>query len=104
VAATGSTAELVWVDSDWLVDRGVRQWTEIPLWRTARGTWAMDASRADAAGLVCRPLAETVLDTWHWLGNEQPVPHERQADHGLDPAREADLLEAWDAEQALPGR
>jgi nucleoside-diphosphate-sugar epimerase len=104
VEATGSGTELVWVDSDWLVDRGVRQWTEVPLWRTPAGTWAVDASRAREAGLVCRPLHDTVLDTWRWLQVEQPVPHERQAEHGLDPAREADLLAAWDTELALRGR
>ncbi len=104
VEATGSGAELVWIDSQWLADRGVRQWTDVPLWRTAAGTWAVDASRARAAGLVCRPLRDTVLDTWRWLQVEQPVPHERQAEHGLDPAREAELLTAWDAELPLRGR
>jgi len=96
VEATGSRAELVWADGQWLSDRGVHQWTEMPLWRTPAGTWAVDPSRADAAGLVCRPLRDTVQDTWQWLQTEQPVPHERQAEHGLDPAREAELLAAWD--------
>jgi nucleoside-diphosphate-sugar epimerase len=100
VAATGSGAELVWVDSGWLAEQGVRQWTEVPLWRTPAGTWAVDASRARAAGLVCRPLHDTVSDTWRWLQKEQPVPHERQAEHGMDPAREAELLAAWDAQLA----
>jgi 2'-hydroxyisoflavone reductase len=104
VEATGSGADLVWVDSGWLADRGVRQWTEVPLWRTPAGTWAVDASCAHEARLVCRPLRDTVLDTWRWLQVEQPVPHERQAEHGLDPAREAELLAAWDGELALRGR
>ena len=96
VEATGSNAELVWADGQWLSDQGVRQWTEMPLWRTPAGTWAMDPSRAHGAGLACRPLRDTVLDTWHWLQAEQPVPHERQAEHGLDPVREPELLAAWD--------
>jgi 2'-hydroxyisoflavone reductase len=104
VEVTGSGAEVVWVDSRWLDDRGVRQWTEIPLWRTAPGTWAVDASRARGAGLVCRPLRDIVTDTWRWLRVERPVPHERQADHGLAPAREAELLAAWDAERRLRGK
>jgi len=34
---TGRRAELVWVDEDWLTCQDVRQWSEIPLWRTTRG-------------------------------------------------------------------
>lgn len=101
--ATGSDAELVWADADWLSTQGVKQWTEIPLWRTPAGTWAVDASRARAAGLVCRALSETVSDTWRWLQEEQPVPHERQAEHGLDEAKEARLLAAWTTDSAPGG-
>jgi hypothetical protein len=54
------------------------------------------------AGLACRPLPDTVLDTWNWLQVEQPVPHERQSEHGMDPQREAELLVAWDAQRTLP--
>ncbi|WP_213452723.1 NAD-dependent epimerase/dehydratase family protein [Rhizomonospora bruguierae] len=104
VDATDSGAELVWADSDWLANQGVRQWTEVPLWRTPTGTWAVDASRARSAGLVCRPLRDTVFDTWRWLQVEQPVPHERQAEHGMSARREAELLAAWEAELASPGR
>ena len=32
------------------------------------GTWRVAASRAEAAGLRCRPMAETVADVWAWLG------------------------------------
>ena len=96
VEATGSVAEPVWVDAGWLADRGVREWTELTLWRTPPGTWAVDGRRALGAGLVCRPLRETVIDTWRWLGSERPVAHERRGEHGLDPEREADLLAAWD--------
>ena len=103
VEATAAATELVWVVSDWLADQDVRQWTEIPLWRTPAGTWAVDASRAHHAGLACRPLRETIMDTWRWLQVEQPVPHERQAEHGLDPAKESRLLAAWEA-HALRGR
>ncbi|XVQ85886.1 hypothetical protein ACQP2K_00155 [Microbispora siamensis] len=35
--ATGSQAELTWVDDDFLIQHDVRQWTEIPLWRTPEG-------------------------------------------------------------------
>ena len=31
------------------------------------GTWAVGTERAQAAGLRCRPVAETVADVWAWL-------------------------------------
>lgn len=104
VGATGSKAVLDWADEAWLIEQNVRQWTEMPLWRTPVGTWRVDASRAIRAGLTCRPLPETVLDTWRWLQAEKPVTHERQPEHGLDPVKEARLLEAWERERALRRR
>ncbi|MFE5689115.1 NAD-dependent epimerase/dehydratase family protein, partial [Streptomyces sp. NPDC056512] len=67
VAVTGSRGRLAWAPDELLTAHGVREWTELPLWRTAQGTWAVDSTRAQAAGLVCRPLAQTVADTWEWL-------------------------------------
>ncbi|MEV0093704.1 NAD-dependent epimerase/dehydratase family protein [Streptomyces sp. NPDC050738] len=90
---TGNRGHLVWADDDVLARHGVREWTELPLWRTARGTWAVESVLAQRAGLTCRPLVETVRDTWAWLqaGNE-PVAHPRWSDHGVDPVKEAKIL------------
>lgn len=100
-AQAQAPAELTWVDENWLVRQAVTQWTEIPLWRHAAAPWALDTSRAQAAGLVCRPLAATVADTGTWLrAGGRPVPHERFAQHGLVPEREAELLAAWDRHQS----
>jgi 2'-hydroxyisoflavone reductase len=94
--ATGEDAQLVWVADDFLVDHKVRQWTEIPLWRTHPGTWQMDTSRAQAGGLACRSLTDTVNDTWAWLSEgEGPTAYKRQAHHGLEPEREQELLQLW---------
>lgn len=88
--------DLVWVDEDWLVTQGVVEWTELPLWRNASAPWGMSVRKALTAGLRCRPLADTVVDTWRWLtGGGQPVPHERLAQHGIDPAKEASLITRW---------
>jgi nucleoside-diphosphate-sugar epimerase len=93
---TGGAGTPVWVDSGWLIEQGVRQWTGLPMWRTAPGTWAIDTGRAEAAGLICRPLLDTVADSWAWIrSGGQPVADERRALHGLDPQREAALLERW---------
>ncbi|KDA41274.1 NAD-dependent epimerase/dehydratase family protein [Frankia sp. BMG5.23] len=89
--------EVVWAEPDWLVEQGVRQWTEIPLWRVQPGTWRLDATRAAAAGLRCRPIEKTVLDTWAWLAaGGAPVRHERQDEHGFDPDRERRLVDLWE--------
>ena len=94
--AAEQPARLEWVDEDWLVERGVVQWTELPLWRNAKAPWGMDVRKAVAAGLSCRPIRTTVADTWAWLHEGgRPVPHERFAEHGMDPAKEAELLRDW---------
>ena len=88
--------ELIWADEDWLVGQGVTQWTELPLWRNAAAPWAMNTDRARAAGLQCRPLAETVADTWAWLrAGGRAVTHERFTEHGMAPDREAMLIRRW---------
>lgn len=95
VEAVDADAELVWVDDEVLVDAGVRQWTELPLWRTAPGTWAVSSQSALEAGLSCRPLAETVHDTWAWLrAGGVAAADERLSEHGIDPIRERELLDA----------
>lgn len=96
VDTTGSGAQLEWVDDAFLLAHGVRQWTEIPLWRTHPGTWRVDASRAVASGLRCRSIATTVADTWKWLSEGQkPTAYDRQTHHGLAPDKEGRLLNLW---------
>ncbi|WP_432062780.1 NAD-dependent epimerase/dehydratase family protein [Streptomyces sp. S1] len=93
VLVTGGNAQLVWAPDKLLLDHDVQQWTELPLWRTHEGVWKVESTRAQAAGLECRPLAETVADTWAWLhGGGVPVEHPRWAEHGISPGREAEIL------------
>ncbi|HEY3087309.1 MAG TPA: NAD-dependent epimerase/dehydratase family protein [Jatrophihabitantaceae bacterium] len=94
---TGSDARFAWVDASWLAQQGVEEWTEIPLWSTAPSVFLHDSSAAFADGLRCRPLRDTVADTWAW---QQRVPggwRPAQRTPGLDPDKEATLLAAWDA-------
>ena len=92
-APTPGGTEVHWVDPEVLIAHNVKQWTELPLWRTYAGAWAVDSSRARAAGLVTRPIAETVRDTAEWLvSGGQLVASERAAELGLDPVKEAAIL------------
>ncbi|NEA20669.1 NAD-dependent epimerase/dehydratase family protein [Streptomyces halstedii] len=91
--ATGRAGQLNWASDKLLIESGVEQWTELPLWRTHAGVWSIDSSRAQAAGLLCRPLAETVTDTWEWLqGGGVPVEHPRWAEHGISVEKERKIL------------
>jgi nucleoside-diphosphate-sugar epimerase len=93
---TGGAGAPVWVDPEALIERGVKQWTELPLWRTHAGVWAVDASRAVAAGLRCRPVTDTVRDTWRWWAADgRPVDHPRWAEHGIAPEKEAKILASY---------
>ncbi|MCX4826061.1 NAD-dependent epimerase/dehydratase family protein [Streptomyces sp. NBC_01142] len=95
VLATGGYAQLVWAPDKLLLDHEVQQWTELPLWRTHAGVWRIESTRAQAAGLVCRPLSETVEDTWAWLRDGgMPVEHPRWAEHGIAPEKETMILAA----------
>jgi len=96
-------ATIVWADEEWLVRHGVTQWTELPLWRNTAAPWGMNVDRASQAGLRCRPLAETVADTWAWLRTgDRPVEHERYGEHGIDAAKEDSLTTRWLVEHPLP--
>ncbi|MFE4667171.1 NAD-dependent epimerase/dehydratase family protein [Streptomyces sp. NPDC056716] len=95
ILAAGGGAQLAWAPDKLLLDHGVTQWTELPLWRTHAGVWKIESARAQAAGLVCRSLSETVADTWAWLRDGGiPVEHPRWAEHGITPDKEALVLAA----------
>jgi 2'-hydroxyisoflavone reductase len=88
----GADATPMWVTSEFLVDQGVGEWMELPLWISDPGSVGMmeaDVSRALAAGLTFRPLDEIVRGTL-----ELAAPTDGA---GLKPERETELLRAWAA-------
>jgi 2'-hydroxyisoflavone reductase len=97
VAVTGSSARLVWTPPDVIVAAGISPWTELPVWvppdSELAGLHTGDVSAVYAAGLTCRPVLETVADTWAWLQREgdPPVRADRPG-HGLDPDKEQEVL------------
>ncbi len=90
---SGSDARVVWAPGEWLVEQGVEPWMELPLWvgpdPAYEGHSRIDVSRALAAGLRFRPLAETIADTLAWArSGEAPI----DPPAGLDRGREQELL------------
>ena len=100
VDVTGSDAELVWADDALLVDQAVQEWTELPMWVSGTpdtaGIWLPSSDKALNAGLRCRPVTETVHDTWKQLQSEtHPAPGEPPPDasgQGIDPGKEGRIL------------
>ncbi|MFE6052353.1 NAD-dependent epimerase/dehydratase family protein [Kitasatospora sp. NPDC056446] len=98
VRATGSDADLRWTEPERILAAGVEPWTELPVWLPPGELYEFlhtgSVERAVGAGLRCRPVEETVEDTWAWLraiGGTAPQRADRPA-VGLDPEREAALL------------
>jgi 2'-hydroxyisoflavone reductase len=82
-------AAVTWVSDEFLVEQGVSPWIGLPLWLPGpeyAGMLDADVSRAVAAGLRFRPLAET-------LAGAATAPAVEGV--GLTPVREAELLEHW---------
>ncbi|HLB03563.1 MAG TPA: NAD-dependent epimerase/dehydratase family protein [Gaiellaceae bacterium] len=105
-SAAGSDASFTFVDDAFLVEREVGEWLELPLWIAEAPEWShfmdADVSRAVAAGLAFRPLAETVCDTLSWArarGARESAPGtDGTKGVGLEPERERSLLEEWHAQ------
>ncbi|MFE7772432.1 NAD-dependent epimerase/dehydratase family protein [Streptomyces sp. NPDC057445] len=98
VRVTGADAELRWLDEETIAAAGVEPWTDLPIWiPRGEGHDAMhqaDVSKALAAGLSCRPAAETVADTWAWLRSLDGEPPLRavRSPAGLSREQEKALL------------
>jgi 2'-hydroxyisoflavone reductase len=94
VEVLNPAARLAWVGEAFLLEQDVVPWTELPVWvpGDSAGVHQVDIGRAVAAGLSCRPLAQTLADTAAWAAGV-----EAQAGTGLAADREAALLAAWRA-------
>ena len=91
-------AELVWVDTEFLADHEVEEWSHMPCWIPAEGDYAafalVSTTKAQAAGLGRRPLDDTIRDTLAWW-QQQPAERRQKMRAGMDPEREVELLKAW---------
>ena len=89
----GAEATFEWVGEDFLYEREVGAWMDLPLWLAPShepelaGLLSLDVSKALGDGLTFRPLEETVRET---LAHAATT-----GDAGLEPDRERRLLEEW---------
>jgi 2'-hydroxyisoflavone reductase len=88
----GAGAELIWVPADELTDLGATP-QDFPLWTVEPAYMlAMATGRAEAAGLVLRPIEQTIADTLAWASQaDGPVLTDGV---GLSEERDAQLLAA----------
>ena len=95
---TKSDAHFTWVSPKFLLENEVQPWTEMPIWVSPEsyGIFAINTSKAAAVGLHCRPMLETVVDTWTAMQNEeQPQLNERMTAPGISADKEASVLAKW---------
>ncbi|MFN8596186.1 MAG: SDR family oxidoreductase [Anaerolineae bacterium] len=98
VAVCNHDAQLTWVSEEFLIERHVQPFLDLPVWVEAKEA-AIDTisnRRALAAGLKIRPLTETIKDTLDWA-NTRPIDHAWR--NGLTREREAELLKQWHQRQ-----
>jgi 2'-hydroxyisoflavone reductase len=105
----GHAGPVVPVDEHWLTDHGVQPWMgerSLPLWLNDPewlGFNARDTGAARTAGLLTRPLADTLTDTLDW---EMTLDLGRIRLAGLTAGDEYELLEMWrsrDSTTSSPG-
>ena len=97
---TGSGADITWVSAEFLKEKGVTPWGDLPSWIPAEGPLAYmqsaDVRRAVDNGLTFRPLSETILDTLAYLAGRPSGPDLKA---GLTRDREKELLAEWHSRQ-----
>lgn len=98
VRVTGGGAELRWTAPEKILEAGIEPWLQLPVWvppgELHETLHQGGVDKAFAAGLHCRPVEETVADTWSWLNELGGVPPQRgdRPAVGLDPQTEAKVL------------
>ena len=103
---SGSDAEFTWADAEFLEAQEVSAWGEMPCWLPPEGEYAgfgsVDVSRAIAAGLTFRPLADTIRDTLEWwkIQPENPDGPRSELRAGIAAEKEAAVLAAWHARES----
>lgn len=99
-AVTTSDAKFTWVPAEFLAEKQVRGWSDMPVWVPPTGRTAGFArvicKKAYDAGLTFRPLADTAKDTLTWY-HGRPAAEQEKARAGIAPEKEKAVLAEWHA-------
>jgi len=99
-AVTTSDAQFTWVPADFLREKQVRGWSDMPVWVNPVGGSAafarVNCQKAYDAGLTFRPLADTAKDTLVWY-RSRPAAEQEKARAGIAPDKEKTVLADWHA-------
>lgn len=99
-AVTTAETTFTWVDTDFVINAGLRPYGEMPVWRPARdgaeGFARFDLTPEVEKGLTFRSLADTTAATLDFHFSRPP---ERQAAlrAGVSAEREREVLDMWQA-------
>jgi 2'-hydroxyisoflavone reductase len=103
-SAIDSSATFTWVPATFLREKGIRGWSNMPVWMDPSGRTAgfsrKSNAKALAKGLTFRPLAVTTRDTLAWAKSRPQADQDALAQGqkaGISRAREKELLDAWKA-------
>jgi 2'-hydroxyisoflavone reductase len=103
-AVTTAGASFTWVPNEFLTAQGVRGWRHMPIWLPPSGPTAgflrRNNSKAVAAGLTFRPLADTAKATLDWHKKRPEAEQKAMLEGtvaGISPTKEAEVLAAWKA-------
>ncbi len=98
--AIGSSANLTWVDADFLDAQKVSPWGDMPVWIPTgsedAGVTKVRSARAIAKGLTFRPIGNTARDTLDWW-KQQPEDRRAKLRAGISRDREREVLAAFRA-------
>jgi 2'-hydroxyisoflavone reductase len=96
-AVSKSDARFMWVSDEFLMQKQVAPWSEVPLWipdemSEFKGFMFINCSQAFMTGLKLRPVSQTIQDvlSWHKTHRSQ-----EKLQAGLDSDKEQDLLGQW---------
>ncbi len=102
IKVTGSDADVVWAEEQFLLDQKVAPWTEMPLWvpenyplspesvEPWKGAFSINVDKAIHSGLSFRPLEDSITDIYEWEKTRQLTEDEWNA--GIRADKEKELL------------
>lgn len=99
-AVTSTPVHFTWVDTDFLLGRGMRPYSSFPVWMPPRGDRVgfqqFDVSEEVRLGLTYRPFAVTAYDTLEYH-KSRPLEEQAPMRSGISRETESELLQAWHA-------